>query len=393
MMEADMRLPRETREDLAMVRRNIALEVRLIADLLDVSRVISGKLHLEKRPAEVMRAIREAARIVGGDLDAKGQTLAIETPAAACLTFGDAARLQQVFWNLLRNASKFTPDGGHIAVRAKVVPVDHCPLVAKSCPVGLGDCPLPQAVEANGTPSGGNLIIEVTDTGDGIAPEMLPRLFAPFAQAGDGRSLGGLGLGLSICKAVVEAHGGTIAAQSDGPGKGATFTVRLPVAQCVLAVARGNALAGAEPTPATNGDGRPASPERPKAIRILLVEDHVDTAKVMSRLLMAEGHEVMVTDSVGSALAAVEQAGAKLDLLISDVGLPDGSGHELMRQLLGQGQTIPAIALSGYGTAADIAESKAAGFVEHLTKPTSPDMLAAAIQRVTSYHRLVTRGG
>ena len=393
LLRRDVRLAQDVRDDLEMVGRNIELEVRLIADLLDVSRIISGKLHLEKCPVDVAVAIREAAQIVSGDLDARGQTLTIETPGAPYLTFGDAARLQQVFWNLIRNAIKFTPHQGRIAVRASVVPVDHCPLVAQPCPVGMGECPLSQASEGHGEAQGGNLIIEVSDTGGGIDPEVLPRLFAPFEQGGEGRSLGGLGLGLSICKAVVEMHGGTISARSDGPGRGATFTVRLPVAQCPVAAATDRSPPAADEAHATGGNGEPAPADRPQSIRILLVEDHADTAKLMSRLLMADGHEVMVAGSVASALAAVEQAAGKLDLLISDLGLPDGNGHDLMRQLLHEGKAIPGIALSGYGTAADIEKSKAAGFTEHLTKPTSLNLLAAAIQRVTQYHKLVSSGG
>jgi len=387
MMEADNRLPGDTREDLAMVRRNIALEVRLIADLLDVSRIISGKLHLEKRPMDVASAIREAVQIVSGDLDAKGQTLTIESSGAAYLTFGDAARLQQVFWNLLRNASKFAPHRGRIVIRTTVAPVDHCPLAAQPCPVGLGDCPLPQAAEGDpGAPGcGSNLTVEVSDNGSGIAPEMLPRLFNAFEQADEARTFGGLGLGLSICKAVVEMHGGTISAHSAGIGKGATFTVQLPIAQCPKGAPCAGAALPAKGTPEAGGNRKPQAPEPVRAVRILLVEDHADTARLMKRVLMADGHEVTLADSVAAGLTALQQRAGELDLLISDLGLPDGSGHDLMRQLRAQGKSIPGIALSGFGTAADIQQSMAAGFAEHLVKPTSPDLVAAAIQRATGY--------
>jgi two-component system CheB/CheR fusion protein len=386
-MAGDPRLPGDVREDLAMVQRNIGLEVRLIADLLDVSRMISGKLHLEKRPVDVAAAIREAATIVSGDLDAKGQTLTIETPGAPYFMPADVARLQQVVWNLLRNAIKFTPARGRIAIRAAVVPVDHCPLAAKPCPVGLGECPLPQASKGNGEPGGGNLIVQVIDNGCGIAPDVLPRLFNAFEQGQEARTFGGLGLGLSICKAVTEMHGGGIAVHSDGPGKGATFTITLRVAQCPL-IAAGSALpVTTEQTP-THHAQTPADQES-RPIRILLVEDHADTAKFMKRLLMAEGHEVTLAASVAAGLAAVEQSAGKIDLMISDVGLPDGTGHDLMRQLLDRGQAIPGIALSGYGTPADIEISKAVGFAEHLVKPISPDLLSATIQRLTQYHKRV----
>jgi two-component system, chemotaxis family, CheB/CheR fusion protein len=291
-----------------------------------------------------------------------------------------------VFWNLLRNSIKFSPPRSSIAILARVVPADRCPLASRPCSVGMGDCPLPPADGGDGQPRGENLIVEVIDHGSGIAPDMLPRLFNAFEQEQKARSFGGLGLGLSICKAVVEVHGGAISAHSDGSGKGATFTARLPIAQCPLAAARDGSPMDADEAQATGGDGKPASPPL-KAIRILLVEDHADTAKLMSRLLMADGHEVTVADSVASALGAVEQAAGKLDLLISDLGLPDGSGHDLMRQLVAQGTAIPGIALSGYGAAADIDKSKAAGFAEHLVKPINPDLIASAIRRVTAYRQ------
>ena len=375
MMEADMRLPGETREDLAMVRRNIALEVRLIADLLDMSRVLSGKMHLEKRPTDLAKTIREAARIVSCDLDAKGQTLTLDTPGAPYLAFADAGRLQQVFWNLVRNSIKFSPERSRIAIRARLVPVEHCPLVAKACPVGMGDCPLPEADNGDGQPRGRNLVVEVIDHGNGISPDMLKRLFTPFEQERTECTVGGLGLGLSICKSVVELHGGTISVSSEGVGRGATFTVRLPVAQCPLSAA----VTQPEQSRAILTD-KPLENSNPQ-LMILLVEDHADTARIMRRLLMAEGYDVTVAGCVAEGLAAVDAASP--DLLISDLGLPDGSGLDLIRQLLAQGRRIPAIALSGYGTPADIEKSKAAGFAEHLTKPlNSVELLTAAIARL-----------
>lgn len=358
-LQADNRLPADVREDLAMVRRNIGLEVRLIADLLDVSRIISGKLHLEKRLIDMADVIREAARIVSGDLDAKGQLLTLETPGAPYLGFTDAARLQQVFWNLLRNAIKFTPDRGHIAVRALVVHGATCPMAAgphSSDPAPPAQCAL---------------VVSVSDSGSGIDAQTLPRLFTAFEQAREARSFGGLGLGLAICKAVVEAHDGSIAARSDGPGQGATFMVRLPIAQCAPETP---AIVSAPAQPTSRADLGVS-----RSLRILLVEDHADTAKLMRRLLAAEGHNVTLAGSVATGLAAVEQADP--DVLISDLGLPDGTGLDLMRQLLASGKRLPAIALSGYGTAADIERSKAAGFLEHLVKPISIDTLTGALAR------------
>lgn len=230
LLQLDKRLPVQTRDDLEIIRRNIELEVRLIDDLLDVSRIISGKLNLDKRPVDVAAAIRDAAGIVRGDMDAREQTLTIETLGAPYMTFGDSVRLRQVFWNLLRNATKFSPERSSMTIRARRVHVERCPLAAQPCLLGNGDCP--ELKDGNDYLRDANLIVDVIDHGNGIAPDMLPRLFNAFQQEPKARAFGGLGLGLSICKGVVEGHGGTISAASEGIGHGTTCTVRLPVAQC-----------------------------------------------------------------------------------------------------------------------------------------------------------------
>ena len=375
LLRTDARLPADVRRTLAMVSRNLDLEVRLIADLLDVSRVVSGKLHVEKLPVDVATAIREAAAIVDADLEDREQTLAIETPSAPYFTMGDTARLQQVFWNLLRNAIKFSADRGHIVIRARVAPVERCPLDADPCSLGIESCPLPAPSPAGDGRRGGNLVVEVIDEGSGIDPQTLPRLFNAFEQDEKARGSGGLGLGLSICRAIVEMHGGTIAAHSEGPGRGATFTVRLPLAQCALA-------GGAEhPRRAEAAGAVEPAPARRRPLRVLLVEDHADTAEMMALLLGTMGHEAVMAGTVAGGLAAAEQG--RLDLLISDLGLPDGSGLDLIGQLATRGLRIPAIALSGYGTPADIRKSVAAGFAEHLVKPLDgAGPLEAAIARL-----------
>ncbi len=375
LLRTDARLPADVRRTLAMVSRNLDLEVRLIADLLDVSRVVSGKLHVEKLPVDVATAIREAAAIVDADLEDREQTLAIETPSAPYFTMGDTARLQQVFWNLLRNAIKFSADRGHIVIRARVAPVERCPLDADPCSLGIESCPLPAPSPAGDGRRGGNLVVEVIDEGSGIDPQTLPRLFNAFEQDEKARGSGGLGLGLSICRAIVEMHGGTIAAHSEGPGRGATFTVRLPLAQCALA-------GGAErPRRAEAAGAVEPAPARRRPLRVLLVEDHADTAEMMALLLGTMGHEAVMAGTVAGGLAAAERG--RLDLLISDLGLPDGSGLDLIGQLATRGLRIPAIALSGYGTPADIRKSVAAGFAEHLVKPLDgAGPLEAAIARL-----------
>jgi len=376
LLRKDARLPDDVREDLEMVSRNLDLEVRLIADLLDVSRITSGKLHMEKRPVDLSSTIREAAAIVAGDLDAKNQTLAIDTPGAPYMALADAARLQQVFWNLLRNSIKFSPHGSHIAIRARMEHLQRCPLAAQPCPVSMGDCPLPQGDQHQSR--GQNLIVEVIDHGSGIAPEMLPRIFDAFHQEQKARTFGGLGLGLSICKSVLEMHGGSISATSPGIDRGTVFTIRLPVAQCALPT-RSNS----QPPCQVQARSNAAATAADSHLRILLVEDHADTAKLMSRLLMMQGYEVAIASSVAGALSAIQQQVP--NIIISDLGLPDGSGLDLMRQLRAQGHTMPAISLSGYGAAGDIEQSKAAGFAEHFVKPlTGLDGLTAALARLGS---------
>ena len=211
------------------------------------------------------------------------------------------------------------------------------------------------------------MLIEVRDTGVGIAPDVLPRLFDPLEQgaADVTRRYGGMGLGLAITKGVVDLRGGTIRAASDGEGKGATFTVTLPLGAADLA-----------DDASTPGVERADAPARP--VRLLLVEDHADTARVLTRLLRLDGSEVRWAGSISAALelAATEP----FDIVLSDLGLPDGSGHDLMRQLRRDGPIV-GIAMSGYGMEDDLRHSREAGFVEHLIKPVSMPQLREAIRR------------
>jgi len=245
---------------------------------------------------------------------------------------GDATRLQQVFWNLLRNAIKFSDEGGHIAVRS--------------------------------WNSGERLLLEVGDDGRGIEPHMLTRLFEPFEQAPDRGSsaagVRGLGLGLPICRGILDQHDATIVASSQGPGTGARFVIEIGC------VDRPTLLPAPAPTP---------PPPSQETVRILLVEDHEDTADVFERLLRRRGYEVQVANSVQSALAVDRAA---FDVLLSDVGLADGSGLDLMRTLRKTGQ-VRGIALSGYGTEEDVRASKEAGFAAHMTKPVNFGDLLEAI--------------
>jgi CheY-like chemotaxis protein len=248
--------------------------------------------------------------------------------------------LQQVFWNLLKNAIKFTPHGGCVGIRCRL--------------------------------DGHTVVAEVMDSGEGIDPALLPHLFRPFEQGGAGmtRQFGGLGLGLTITKGLVEQHGGSIDAHSEGKGKGATFRVRLPL----LTTAPPSTPVAAE-LPAPQKALQPAA-----ALRILLVEDHGDTAKIMRRLLRMEGHEVEVAGDVATAVVLASER--RFDLLLSDLGLPDGSGVDLICALRQRGNMMPAIALSGYGQEQDLDRTREAGFSAHLTKPVNLDRLAATIAAV-----------
>ena len=289
----DPALPANLHKTLCMMQRNIALEARLIDDLLDLTRIANGKLELRAQDCEVHSLLSLALEIVRDEAQTKGVGLGVDLAAMRTHFLGDPARVQQVFWNLLKNAVKFTPPGGQVSIRSR--------------------------------DEGDHLVIEISDTGLGLAPENLERVFNPFEQAGltNNANFGGLGLGLAIAKAIVEMHGGTIQARSDGPGRGATFRVVLRAAERPLGVAR-----AVSPKIAPISQGQAALPGEPKTLRLLLVEDHDATLQVLTRLLTRAGHQVTTAGSVAAAREAAEQT--RFDLVISDIGLPDGTGIELM---------------------------------------------------------------
>lgn len=347
LLESDRQLPDRYREDVEMIRRNAQLEARLIDDLLDVTRIARGRLAMDCKPVSLGDVLGHAVEVCRADLDLKKLHLDVDVgPAPPYLVHADTARLQQVFWNLLKNAIKFTPAGGRLAIRCRP-----------------GDA--------------GFVVAEVSDNGRGIAPELLPHIFNAFEQGGSDttRQFGGLGLGLAITKGLVEQHGGSIEADSEGPGRGAIFRVSLPLA---------SAEALPRPTPTTAQPVTAA--EKPTPSRILLVEDNPDTARLMRRLLMADGHDVEIAADMATALDAM--SGENFDLLISDLGLPDGSGFDLMRKIAERGERVPAIALSGYGQEQDVAQALDAGFSVHLTKPVDLGRLAGAIADLTGKRNL-----
>ena len=335
---ADAALPEQVRSDAATIARNVRQQTRLVDDLLDVTRIENGKLSLSPGPVDLNGLVAEVVADVRADADRKGVSLTAATPAAGHHVSGDAARLRQVFGNLVRNAVKFTPAGGRVTVATADV-VD------------------------------GRATVTVADTGIGIPPELLPRLFDPFEQGS--RSItdefSGLGLGLAIAKGLVDAHGGSIAVASGGPGTGATFTVVLPAA----------AAPAAAPPPV-------AVPVASAGADILLVEDHRDTLMAMTRLLRRLGHRVTAADCVAAAVAAAE--GGHFDVLVSDVDLPDGTGLDLMRQLSARpgARPLPGIALTGYGMESDLQQTRDAGFFAHLVKPIDFSDLQDAIGRATA---------
>jgi two-component system CheB/CheR fusion protein len=294
-------------------------------------------VELHRRPVALGTIIARAVEVCRPDIEVRGLHFDVDLKDPPHGVQADPARMQQVFWNLLRNSIKFTPLGGCVGIRC--------------------------------WREAGEVVTQVNDSGMGIEPEVLPHLFRAFEQGGTyvTPGLGGLGLGLAICKAMVELHGGTISAQSEGKGKGATFTVRLPM--CDLA-------ASDEDAQLSTGQHSPAPPATRK-LQILLVEDHGDTARVMKKLLELNGHDVQTAGDRATALQRATQR--SFDLLISDLGLPDGDGLELIRELRSCGHTLPAIALSGYGQEHDVEKSRAAGFAAHLIKPTDFEQLCEAI--------------
>jgi len=336
----DREISGSLRAEFEVIRRNIELEARLIDDMLDLNRISRGKLTLRRSPIDLHVILREILDMVRSaavekSLDFK---LALGSPRSAI--DGDAARVKQIFLNLFNNAIKFTPVNGTITVTTELV------------------------AEAN------EIHVEIVDTGLGMTEEELARAFEPFVQGehahpGAG-SFGGLGLGLAIVYDLVSRHGGRVSGRSQGRGRGAAFSVYLPL---TLATP----LVGETP-------GQPAAPAAPAGLRILLVEDHLHTRLAMENMLRRRQHHVVAAVSQHEAVAAASRA--SFEFVISDIGLPDGDGYQLMTALRALQPAIRGIALSGYGMESDVARSAAAGFSQHLVKPVTMPKLEAAITQV-----------
>ena len=361
LLEDDRTVPPHIRREIEMIRRNIEVEARLIDDLLDVTGIIHGKLELNRQPADV-RALLEHTmqKYCAAAAARKDIRVSIEVTARQTHILADSARMTQVFWNLLQNACKFTPAKGRIDVRVYNQ----------------------RSLSGNGRDSSDtDLLVEITDSGIGISPESMARIFNAFEQGERSRTrvFGGLGLGLAISRAIVELHEGEITALSAGQGKGAKLSIRLPTihaATVPLIKFKTPALA--------NG-----SDNAPRSLRVLLVEDHPDSAEQLTRLLKRAGHEVTWAGTIREAREMIAATGDNksergFNILISDLGLPDGSGHDLMRDLASRHHSMPGIALSGYGMKDDILDSMAAGFSRHMTKPVDWQELKIAIQKIAA---------
>jgi signal transduction histidine kinase len=335
--EARRSFPKELSEDLAMVRRNVDLEARLIDDLLDLTRIAKGKITLNPEVLNVQKALDAVIAMYLSDIRGKRIRLTVRPLPGDCFARCDPGRLQQAFWNVLKNAVKFTPEGGKIDIAA------------------LND-------------GQGRVRVVITDTGIGISKPMLTRLFQPFEQETAGH-YGGLGLGLAITKRLLEAQHGTIEARSEGSGKGSSFTITLPCEDPPLVSSSGHAERREFERLSSDG-----------SYRVLLIEDHPDTARVLGRLLGGNGHTVTTVHSIAEALTVLRHQ--DFDILVSDIGLPDGTGIELIEAVRGELQKqTPAIALTGFGMEEDVRRTLQAGFTEHLTKPVNLARLEQTIQR------------
>jgi CheY-like chemotaxis protein/anti-sigma regulatory factor (Ser/Thr protein kinase) len=331
-----------TTRALDTIERNIHLQVQLIEDLLDVSRIITGKLRPEARPVDLPAVIRGALESVEAAAHAKGIQVEARLDASAGPVLGDAGRLQQIVWNLVSNAVKFTPRGGRVRVH-----LDRTDRYAR---------------------------ITVSDTGVGISPAFLPYVFDRFRQAetSAARVHGGLGLGLAIVRHLVELHGGRVEAHSQGEGKGATFTVVLPFQPGVLEPrAPEPSWTGAQ------GGGRPAL----DGLAVVVVDDEPDTRVLLQAVLERCGATVTVAASASEALAAI--GAATPHVLVCDIGMPNEDGYELIRRIRRlpkeQGGTLPAVALTAYARREDVGRALEAGYQVHVAKPVDPEGLVRVI--------------
>lgn len=333
---------------LGSIERNAKFQSHLIEDLLDISRISTGKLRLDVRPLELAPIIEAAVDAVRPAADAKVIRLEKNIDWKAGLISGDSDRLQQVVWNLLTNAIKFTPRDGCVRITLKR--------------------------------QDAHVQIEVSDTGQGISPEFLPYMFDLFRQGDSSitRSHGGLGLGLAIVRHVVEMHGGNVQARSEGEGKGATFVVMLPMIGIPMADNNGHKDGAVDVS--RDGVSMERVPEL-KGVSVLIVDDELETRELLVEVLSRCGAEVRASSSAHDALEALQSW--KADVLISDIGMPGEDGYDLIRQVrkmdADHGGCIPAVALTAYARGEDRIRALSAGFQMHVSKPVEPVELAAVV--------------
>ena len=338
---------------LEAIERNATLQTKLIDDLLDVSRIITGKLTLDRRPIEIAHVVSDAVNTVRPAADAKNIAIETSFDAEAGPVLGDANRLQQVIWNLLSNAVKFTPKNGRIEVALQRV--------------------------------NSEVEISIGDSGEGISSDFLPYVFDRFRQ-GDGKTTrlhSGLGLGLAIVRQLVELHGGTVNAHSDGPGRGAIFKLRLPV----LSI---NSVPGSKPvasdltlTRARVTEGlKLECPPRLEGLRVLVVDDDCDTRQMLKAVLSECQADVITAPSAAEAIKEIQRR--KPDVLVSDLGMPEQDGYELIKRVremesADHAARIPALALTAYAKAEDRVRALAGGYQVHLSKPVEPAELLLVV--------------
>lgn len=333
----------DIRRALEVIRRNVELEARLIDDLLDVTRISKGKLQLSLETVSVHEILQRSYEICREDIAAKDLKIEFRLRAERAYVEGDPARLQQVFWNLIKNSVKFTPEKGRIVIETF-------------------------------NPSAAAIEIRTTDTGIGIDADKMQRIFNAFEQGQSSitRRFGGLGLGLAISKAMVAAHGGMIKAESHGKDRGATFIVTLETVATPVAASK------EDKKPPKGKAGKRAEATGPGR-RVLVVDDHIDTCTGMRMMLERRGYRVTIAHTADQAVEKTQHE--EFDLVISDIGLPDRSGYELMQEL-STTKGLRGIALSGFGMENDVSRARAAGFSEHLTKPINFDRLEESIHNL-----------
>ena len=330
-----------------IIERQLIQLSRLVDDLLDVSRITRGKINLARRRVELSELVARAVETVAPTIDSRGHALEVEIPNRALMIYGDPMRLTQALGNVLANAAKYTDNGGQITLRARRRRRD--------------------------------IEITIGDTGIGIDPEVLPCIFDLFTQLDrrTGRHQGGLGIGLALVRQLVEMHGGTVSASSEGPGKGSEFLIRLP-----LSIERSGSSEAPGVEPGAPAPEKAAAPVRAIQRRILVADDNADARESLATLLALSGHEVYKAEDGSDALETAERC--RPDVALLDIGMPRTNGYEVARHIRSQpwGRSMVLVALTGWGQESDRRRSHEAGFDNHLTKPVDPHVLDELLAKV-----------